>query len=64
MAESPDKFLSDLVNEQPAEVARVFHNMRTRRKKAAHSVDEFLEAMQRGGLGLTVRHLERYRDLL
>jgi predicted nucleic acid-binding protein len=64
VAESPDKFLSDLVNEQPAEVARVFRNMRARRKKTANSVDEFFETMKRGGLGLTVRYLERYRDLL
>ena len=64
VAESPDKFLSDLVIEQPAEVARVFRTMRTRRKKAAHSVDDFLETMRRGGLGQTVRHLERWRDLL
>lgn len=64
VAESPDKFLSDLVNEQPMAVVRIFRGMRARRKKAAHSVDEFLESMKRSGLGTTVRHLERYRDLL
>lgn len=64
VAESPDKFLADLVIEQPAEVARVFRNMRARRKKSAHSVDEFFETMKRGGLELTVRQLERFRDLL
>ena len=64
VAESPDKFLADLVIEQPAEVARVFRGMRARRKKSAHSVDGFFETMKRSGLATTVRYLERYRDLL
>ena len=64
VAESPDKFLADLVMEQPEEVARVFRKMRLRRKKSSQTVEQFFNSMKHCGLEHTVRQLERYRDYL
>jgi len=64
VAESPDKFLAELIIERPLEVVSVFRRMRERFKKPPMSVDNFFEALTRHRLVLTAKHLERYRDLL
>lgn len=64
VAESPDKFLADLVIEQPIEVAGVFRRLRERFKKPPMSVETFFESLKRHRLDLTAKQLERYRDLL
>lgn len=64
VAESPDKFLADLVIEQPLEVVGVFRRMRERFKKPPMSIDNFFESLAKHQLVQTARQLERYRDLL
>jgi predicted nucleic acid-binding protein len=64
VAESPDKFLAELIIERPLEVVSVFRRMRERFKKPPMSVENFFESLARHRLDLTAKYLERYRDLL
>ncbi len=64
VAESPDKFLADLLMEQPESVVAVLRQARTRRKNPPMTVDEFMKLCDSNRLQLTAKHLERYRDRL
>ena len=64
VAESPDKFLAELVIERPLEVVSVFRRMRERFKKPPMSVEDFFESLMRHQMVQTAKHLERYCDLL
>lgn len=64
VAESPDKFLADLIIEQPIAVADTFRTMRLRRRKPRMSVDVFIQALSDNRLKMAAKHLARYHDLL
>ena len=64
VAESPDKFLSDLIIESPLSVVDVFKGVRERFKAPPMSVDYFFESLQKNRLVLTAKQLARYRDMM
>jgi hypothetical protein len=55
VAESPDKFLADLVIEHPLEVVGVFRRMRERFKKPPMSIDQFFASLTKHQLALAAR---------
>lgn len=64
IAESPDKFISDLIIDDPTAVVAIFRGVRERMKAPPMSVDRFFEALKDSRLTLTAKHLERYHNLL
>lgn len=64
VAESPDKFISDLISDNPPSIIATLKEMRERFKTPPLSVEEFFERLVKNRLTLTAQHLERYRDLL
>jgi len=63
-AESPDKFLSQLIIESPMSVVDVFRGVRERFKAPPMSVDYFFSSLKRNRLVLTAKQLARYHDLM
>lgn len=64
IAESPDKFINDLIIDDPTAVVGIFRGVRERMKAPPMSVDTFFEALKDNRLFLTARQLARYRNLL
>ena len=64
VAESPDKFISDLLIDDPTAVVAIFRDVRERMKAPPMTVARFFDALKANRLTLTARHLERYHDLL
>lgn len=64
IAESPDKFIADLIIEEPRAVVEIFRDVRQRFKAPPLSVDGFFARLEANRLSLTAKQLERYRGLL
>ncbi len=64
VAESPDKFLSQLIIDSPMSVVDVFKTVRERFKAPPMSVDYFFTSLEKNRLVLTAKQLTRYRDLM
>ncbi len=64
IAESPDKFISDLILDNPASIIPILKAMRERFKAPPLSVDDFFERLRKNRLNQTAKQLERYHDLL
>lgn len=64
VAESPDKFIQDLIIDNPPSIISTLKEMRERFKTPPMSVDEFFERLLKNRLPMTARQLDRYRDLL
>ncbi len=64
VAESPDKFISDLVVDNPPAILATLKEMRERFRTPPMSIDEFFERLQKNRLTMTAQQLQRYRDLL
>ena len=63
-AESPDKFLSELIIDNPMAVVAVFKGVRERFKAPPMSVDTFFDSLKNNRLDLTAKQLARYHDLM
>lgn len=63
-AESPDKFIADLISESPDAVIHVFRQMRERFKAPPMNVETFMARLNKDNLKQTAKSLERYRNLL
>ena len=63
-AESPDKFIANLIIDNPTVVVRIFRDVRQRFKAPPMSVAQFFESLKRNRLELTSLQLSRYHDLL
>ncbi|WP_338844609.1 PIN domain-containing protein [Massilia sp. W12] len=64
IAESPDKFISDLILDNPGAIVPVLKAMRERFKAPPMSVQDFFLRLDKNRLSMTAKQLERYRDLL
>ncbi|MCW7540099.1 PIN domain-containing protein [Aquabacterium sp. A7-Y] len=64
VAESPDKFVSELIIDNPMAVVGVFKGVRERFKAPPMSVDYFFESLKKNHLDLTAKQLARYHDLM
>ncbi len=64
VAESPDKFIFDILIESPLAVVTIFKEIRERFKAPPLSVSDFFERLNKSRLAMTARHLEHYRELL
>jgi hypothetical protein len=63
-AESPDKFIADLIIDNPADVVTIFRDVRQRFKAPPMSIEQFFESLQKNKLELTSRQLARYHAML
>ncbi len=63
-AESPDKFIFDLISESPDDVVRIFREMRLKLKAPPVNVEEFFRKLNKERLFQTAKALKRYYDLL
>lgn len=64
VADSPDKFISDLIIDDADRVVDVLREMRLRMKAPPLTVDEFYAAMRKRNLDQSAVLLARYRDRL
>lgn len=64
IAESPDKFICDLIIADPEAVIKIFRAVRIRMKAPPMTVEMFFESLHANRLKLTAAQLERYRNLL
>ncbi len=64
VAESPDKFIFDLLIDDPVAVVAIFKGIRERFKAPPLSVGDFFDRLSKSRLVMTVRYLEHYRGLL
>ncbi|EPH3433047.1 hypothetical protein PJU52_002248 [Klebsiella michiganensis] len=60
----PDEFISDLFNLNHALALQAVAEQRANMKKPPKSVDEYLEALLRQGLPMTVKALEKYKAII
>ena len=60
----PDEFLSDLLDLNQAQVLKAVHAQRTSLKSPPVSADDYLIALLRLGLPVTVKALEAYRFII
>lgn len=63
-AESPDKFISDLIIAHPSQVVAIFRGVRERMKAPPMTVERFFTTLESNNLHLTVKQLDRYRGLM
>lgn len=60
----PDEFISDLFDLNHALALQAVAEQRANMKKPPKSVDEYLEALLRQGLPMTVKALEKYKAII
>lgn len=63
-AQSPDKYIADLIMDNPPSIVAIFKGVREKFKAPPMCVDEFFARLEKNNLILTAKQLERYRTLL